>query len=201
MVLLPDKAIYWKNQDILLTADVHIGKVQHFRKAGMAVPYFAAEKNIERLKALLDLVMPKRLVILGDLFHSDYNQEWELFVRLRAQYPEVRFELVRGNHDIIETSILSLCFDEIYSEGKAMAPFYFCHVPEAIEGFYCIAGHIHPGIILKVSARNTVRLPCFYFGDQYGILPAFGEFTGLGIINRKKKDLIYAIVEDTIMAV
>ena len=37
LVLLPQKAIYWKQEKTLIAADVHMGKVGHFRKAGIAV--------------------------------------------------------------------------------------------------------------------------------------------------------------------
>ncbi len=37
LILLPQKAIYWKQQKALIAADVDLGKVGHFRKAGIAV--------------------------------------------------------------------------------------------------------------------------------------------------------------------
>ena len=41
----PTGAIFWRNQDMLLIADVHFGKVAHFRKYGAAVPSKASSTN------------------------------------------------------------------------------------------------------------------------------------------------------------
>ena len=45
LLLLPEKAIYWKQQKALIAADVHLGKVGHFRKAGIAVPQQLAKDD------------------------------------------------------------------------------------------------------------------------------------------------------------
>lgn len=42
--LLPEKALYLIQHKILLLADLHFGKVNHFRKAGIAVPAKANKK-------------------------------------------------------------------------------------------------------------------------------------------------------------
>jgi metallophosphoesterase superfamily enzyme len=51
--LMPQKAIYWKRERALLIADLHLGKVNHFRKSGIPVPSKANEKNLE---LMIDLI-------------------------------------------------------------------------------------------------------------------------------------------------
>lgn len=80
-MLHPYKAIYWREEDMLIVSDLHLGKVHHFRKAGIFVPTHAAMDNYERLSSLLLEFEPSKLLILGDLFHSDYNQDWKDFFR------------------------------------------------------------------------------------------------------------------------
>ena len=46
--LLPEKALYLIQHKILLLADLHCGKVNHFLKAGIAVPA-KANKKMQRL--------------------------------------------------------------------------------------------------------------------------------------------------------
>ena len=41
------------------------------------------------------------------------------------------------------------------------------------------------------AAGNSMRLPCFWFGEKYGVLPAFGDFTGTHRIKPKKGDQVY----------
>jgi len=66
---------------------------------------------------------------------------------------------------------------------------------------YNLIGHIHPGVQLKGSAKQSIKLPCFYFGVQQGILPAFGAFTGLTALKVKKNYRVFVIVEKTVFEV
>src|SRR5690349_3817583 len=103
VVLYSQKAMYWKKTGILLVADLHLGKINHFRKAGIAVPTKANDRNLETLVELITLTKPKRVIFLGDLFHSHYNPEWEVFGELVKHFTQISFELVIGNHDIMST--------------------------------------------------------------------------------------------------
>jgi hypothetical protein len=45
-----------------------------------------------------------------------------------------------------------------------------------------------------------MKFPCFYFGDNHGVLPAFGEFTGTAVIQPPENERAYIVVDDHIMA-
>ena len=191
--LLPEKAIYWEAKKLLLIADLHLGKSMHFRKNGIAVPAKAENKNWEVLHQLFEHIQPERVNFLGDLFHSTYNQEWEVFTELITSYPNIRFELTLGNHDILDPTLYEhsklKVFDKLIED-----PFIFTHEPlETKSDFYNLAGHIHPGVQLKGKGKQKHRLPCFYFGKTEGILPAFGSFTGLATIKVKKSDQVFVV--------
>ena len=79
--LLPQKAIYWHDTQTLIVSDLHLGKASHFRKHGLPIPMESGIDDLQQLGLLLDIYKPQRLLILGDLFHSDYNQEWEYSTR------------------------------------------------------------------------------------------------------------------------
>jgi DNA ligase-associated metallophosphoesterase len=198
--LWPERAVYWKRINTLLLADLHIGKVNHFRKAGIAVPSKANDKNIENLVGLIQQLKPERVICLGDLFHSHYNPEWEVFGEIVKHFKPISFELVLGNHDIMSDHQYERkgirVHDELLLDG-----FIFTHHPlESIaEGQYNIAGHIHPGIHLRGKGRQELTLPCFYFGGRQGLLPAFGAFTGLARIYPKKGEQVFAIAEDSVI--
>ena len=104
LLLLPQKAIYWQQEKTLIAADVHLGKVGHFRKAGIAVPRDMEQNDLAVLSDLIDEHRPDKLLFLGDLFHSDMNADWDWFVFWRRQFPKLQITLVRGNHDIIDDS-------------------------------------------------------------------------------------------------
>lgn len=200
--LLPQKALWFKKRKTVLMADLHFGKINHFRKAGIAVPARANDKNAENLISVLQATKPERLIFLGDLFHSHYNEDWEVVGQIRKHFVNCSFELVLGNHDILseiqyERHSMKFYLNELLEDNLILT-----HEPmeEVPEGFYNLCGHLHPGINLRGAAKQSITLPCFYFGAKQAILPAFGSFTGLARIVPKKADRIYVIAEDKIIA-
>jgi len=167
-------------QEILLLADIHLGKAAHFRKSGIPIPDSIHADDLQRLLHLIQHYNPKRLIILGDLFHSNYNNSWEVVRQFFADNFDPRPELVLGNHDILEEQHYS--FMHIHKAPLAISPFLFSHepmYPESNTPLYNLCGHIHPGVVLRAPARQSLRFQCFYFGENTGILPAFGKFTGM----------------------
>ncbi len=198
--LHPLKAVYWQEERTLLLADLHLGKTRHFRKAGIATPKGVEDTNFDRLISLLLIYQPKRVLLLGDLFHSDYNLAWEGFSDLLAQFASIDFALVPGNHDILDKEHYGSAGLRLEAAKFVDGPFLFTHEPEAgASGLYNIAGHIHPGVRLEGPARQSMRLPCFYFGQDNGILPAFGAFTGLATIQPRLGDRVYGIAHDEVI--
>jgi DNA ligase-associated metallophosphoesterase len=185
-----------------LLADLHIGKIGHFRRSGIPVPIKANEENLASLVDLINLTKPQRLVFLGDLFHSHYNAAWEEFGELILHFPGVSFELVLGNHDIMSDLQYVRKGIKVYDRLK-IGPFLLTHHPEEnVEGDeYNLAGHVHPGVQMLGKGKQALTLPCFYFGRQQGFLPAFGTFTGMARIRPKKEDRVYVIAEDKVVEV
>src|SRR6201996_8534686 len=101
LLLLPQKAIYWEQEKVLIAADVHLGKVGHFRKAGIAVPRDMEQDDLAVLSDLVAEYHPEKIIFLGDLFHSDMNADWDWFVLWRKHFPKLDLILIKGNHDII----------------------------------------------------------------------------------------------------
>lgn len=199
-LLLSERAIYWEKHKALLIADLHIGKVTHFRNNNIAVPQKAAEKNFEKLEVLLERYKPSTVIFLGDLFHSFYNKEWDKLIVTLAKFPMIKFELVTGNHDILKEehykSARIKCVRERTIEG-----FVLTHHPEEHEGFYNLCGHVHPGVRMRGSGRQYMKLPCFYFGSRQGILPAFGSFTGTAPLKIQSSDQVFAIFDNQLLEV
>jgi DNA ligase-associated metallophosphoesterase len=205
LLLLPQKAIYWQQQKTLIVADAHLGKVGHFRKAGIAVPRDMEQNDLSVLSDLVDEYRPEKIIFLGDLFHSDLNADWDWFVLWRKQFPKLQLILIRGNHDIIhDRYYIEL---EVQLHDQLMAgPFLMLHHPlndaalQQAEG-YVLCGHIHPGVSLSGRARQHITLPCFAFGHQQGILPSFGKFTGKVALRSLQHDRIFAVLQNKVMAI
>jgi uncharacterized protein len=205
LLLLPQKAIYWQQEKALVAADVHLGKVGHFRKAGIAVPRDMEQNDLAVLSDLVFEHQPEKLILLGDFFHSDMNADWDWFILWRSQFPKLQIVLVKGNHDIIDESYYQKLNIVIESE-LLLGPFLMLHHPltdEALQDAkgYVFCGHIHPGISLAGRARQQLTLPCFAFGERQAIMPSFGKFTGRVAIRSMKTDKIFAIAKDKVVAI
>jgi DNA ligase-associated metallophosphoesterase len=135
---------------------------------------------------------------VGDMFHSHHNNEIHVFDIWRAQYEKLKIILVKGNHDILSKrryQEMNIEVEEMLNIGS----FLFSHEPVSEKKHYCFSGHIHPGIALYGQAKQSLKFPCFYFTPTTCILPAFGRFTGLAIVNPREEDKVYAIVKDKIV--
>jgi DNA ligase-associated metallophosphoesterase len=201
--LLPQKALFWPSEKILLVADLHLGKVNHYRKAGYPVPTSANDENTTILIDLLNHYKPERMLFLGDLFHSHYNEEWEVLGQVIRHFQSTSFELVMGNHDIMSTLQYDRHGVKVHKEELLIGNLLLTHAPveEPSDDVYNLAGHIHPGARLWGKGRQALTLPCFYFGKKQGILPAFGSFTGLYPVKVVKGDQVYVIADGDIIEV
>ena len=201
--LLPQKALYWPSEKILLIADLHLGKVNHYRKAGYPVPTRANDENTTILIDLLNHYKPARMLFLGDLFHSHYNEEWEVLGQVIRHFTSTSFELVMGNHDIMSTLQYDRHGVKVHKEELQIGSLLLTHAPleQPPNDVYNLAGHIHPGARLYGKGRQALILPCFYFGKKQGLLPAFGSFTGLYPVRVMKGDQVYVIVEGEVIEV
>ncbi len=205
LLLLPQKAIYWKQEKALIAADVHLGKVGHFRKAGIAVPRDMEQNDLGVLSDLVFEHKAEKLLFLGDFFHSDMNADWDWFILWRSQFPKLEIILIRGNHDIIDEENYRR-LNIILNDELLIGPFLMLHHPLTDEDLqnakgYSLCGHIHPGISLVGRGRQHITLPCFVFGPRQGILPSFGKFTGRVAIHSNKTDRIFAVANDKVLAI
>jgi len=197
MVVLVDKSVFWPEQNLLIISDVHLGKSNHFRKAGIALSQGAELGDLNRIETLINNHQPQTVVFLGDLFHSNHNVQWNIFAQWIKTFNNIQFILVEGNHDLLGADVYTetniKCVSELIIENIC-----FSHEPIEKDNLYNICGHIHPGIRLIGKANQKARLPCFYIKRKQFILPAFGSLTGLHIIEPRKDELVYGIANSTL---
>ena len=204
LVLLPERAAFFPSKKVLVISDLHLGKINHFRKAGIAVPTAANEANTESLIKLIMQWKPERVIFIGDLFHSHYNAEWEVLGQVIKHFKACSFELVPGNHDILSTTQYSKHNIVLHPLKYAFTPtLILVHEPakEFNAGAYYLSGHIHPAITMSGKARQSLSFPCYWFGEQQGFLPAFGVFTGFKPIRPIKSDRVFAVVNSQVMPI
>jgi DNA ligase-associated metallophosphoesterase len=189
------RALYWPREEALIVSDLHIGKSAHFRKHGIPISVNVQHNDLERLTFLVSLYNPKKIIIVGDLFHAEINTDMDLFKIWRADHSDLEIILIKGNHDRLKDIVYD-SFDIDYCDQELnLPPFKFIHEPEVIEDEFTISGHIHPGFLLRTKTKQRIKLPCFQVSESQLILPAFSEFTGLAISKNQKTNTYYAFTE------
>ena len=204
LMLLPEKAAYLAERQWLLIADAHLGKAVSFRRQGVPVPQGSTADNLAALSALIARLDVRRIVFLGDLLHSAHAHSAATQAALaqwRDRHRDLDLTLVRGNHDDHAGDPPAALGFEVVDEPLRVGPWALCHHPNAQADGYVLAGHLHPCVSLQGRARERLRLPCFWFGDQVGVLPAFGEFTGMHAIEALPRDRVYALTGDGVLEV
>jgi uncharacterized protein len=201
-LLSASKTIFWEQEKALILSDLHLGKSGHFRKAGIAIPQNILQEDLFRLLDDIQFFKPHKIIIVGDLFHSTMNKEHELFLKWRKDISHIVIHLIKGNHDILEKNWYEAADIYVHENNLTIGNFVFTHDvndEKDMEEKYCFSGHIHPSIILSGTAKQNIKMACFYFTKSYAILPAFGKFTGTFSIQPTKKDTVFAIVKNTII--
>lgn len=202
LLLLPERAVFWARAETLLIADAHFGKAASFRAVGVPVPHGTTAGALTRVDALLDRTSARRIVFLGDFLHAKEGRSPNTVRALaewRARHQAIAMTLVRGNHDRRAgdppSEVAIDCVDAPVRED----PFAFAHHPRAIPGAYVLAGHLHPAAVMTGPARQRERLACFWLGAEVGVLPAFGDFTGVAEVRPGVGDRIFVIAGEAVV--
>jgi DNA ligase-associated metallophosphoesterase len=202
--LLPERAVYWPRARTLIVADLHWGKDEAFRAKAIPIPLGPVRADLARLDAALNGKAAHRLLVLGDMWHARAGMADSLFDELRPwrrTHPDLAIELVRGNHDRRSGSPPQELGIAVRDEPAAEPPFVFRHFPDPSPDGYVLAGHVHPAATLRGDGRQRLRLPCFWFGESVGLLPAFGGFTGSADVTPGRRDQVFVIVDGEVIRV
>jgi DNA ligase-associated metallophosphoesterase len=202
--LTAERCLFWEGKKALIVSDLHFGKTGHFRREGIPIPTDIYKEDLQRLWHQIQYFQPTTVIIVGDLFHSRSNLEHRWFKKWRQDLPRVDMHLVIGNHDILKPSDYSDMDLMVHQQELTIDDISFVHdlQPHHIKkDHYYISGHIHPGIRLAGMGKQALRFPCFYFTSQFAVLPAFSRFTGMSLIEPKKGENVFAIVENKLISI
>jgi DNA ligase-associated metallophosphoesterase len=172
--LFADRALFWPREHALLIADLHLGKADTFRSAGIPLPSGGTRHDLERITRLIERTEADRLIVLGDMLHSDavevsWRLAWETW---RQRHRDLRIDVVAGNHD---RSLQRTALDvHVHPASMSIAPFMLRHAP-ADDATHVMCGHLHPVVRIPGALR---RWPAFMLDENQTILPAFSAFTG-----------------------
>lgn len=201
LALLPDKAAFLPEFHTLLVADAHIGKAVSFRRLGVPVPRGTTTETLEVLSRAVERSGARRVVFLGDFLHSRRAHApatLAAVARWRERHAALELLLVRGNHDDRAGDPPPSLGIEVVDEPWPLGGLALCHHPVPRPGRYVLAGHLHPCVHVGDGAFGGLRLPCFGFGAEVGVLPAFGSFTGMHALRPAPGDRVFVVADGTV---
>lgn len=204
LALLPERALWWPRERTLVVADLHLGKAAAFRAAGVPVPEQTTHATLARLSAAIARTGASQVLCIGDLLHARTGRTQAILDAVgawRAAHPQITIRLVRGNHDERSGDPPAEWEIDCVNEPWRLGPFAWRHRPAVEPGCYAIAGHIHPAALLAGPGRQQLALPCFWFGAEVALLPAFGDFTGTAVIRPQPGDRVYVVAGDEVLRV
>jgi DNA ligase-associated metallophosphoesterase len=203
LILHPSRCIFWEKERALILSDLHIGKTGHFRKEGIAVPQSVYQQDLHRLFDTIQYFNPAQVILVGDLFHSRSNKEWDWFGKWRNDFAGIDFTLVLGNHDKVPTQVANELKLQVTTQLQT-GPFLFLHdasdvedIPDGALGI--ISGHVHPAVNIQTGIRQSLCLPCFHFTPTTCTLPAFSLFTGRHVIRPKAADAVFVVTGNEVI--
>ena len=202
LLLLPERAVWWPAQQMLLVADLHVGKSTAFRSLGVAVPRGTTSQTLAQLDTLVERHGARQLAVLGDFLHAAHGRgaaTLGALARWRERHPALELLLVRGNHDHHAGDPPLWLRARIVDEPHAIDGFGLCHHPRPQPGLVVIAGHLHPCVRLSGRAHDRLRLPCFHLSGGVLVLPAFGAFTGMHPIERQPGDRVFVVGDERVV--
>ena len=170
----PNSALYWKRLNIIIVADLHLGKSISFAKQKQFLPPYDTKETLTKLFKIINEFEPSKLIIVGDLLHDMFSvlsfQEKD-YQNFNKYIKKTEFIWVQGNHDSdVEINGFSKVLDYKVDQIN------FNHIPIQTTNFQ-ICGHYHPKV--KISHRGkSIYKSSFVHNDKLLILPSFGILTG-----------------------
>ncbi len=196
-ILTNQRVVFWEKHHLLMLSDLHIGKTAHFRKNGIPIPDNILQKDLARLRKLVDYFQPEKLIVTGDLLHAGDNKDVDFFCEWKKQLSHIEILLVHGNHDRLSASLSEKLQLNLQEKTFCIDEICFTHQFDDTNPLFQVTGHIHPGILLKSSVKN-IKLPGYALTSRQLLLPAFSEFTGLDTKNLPRDNTFYAFTDKEI---
>ena len=192
--LLPSRSVLIKETNELLISDLHLGKGEYFQANGIPLTNYQDHSNFTKVYELVSEIRPNKLIILGDLFHSNLAMSKELILKVEnlSKFLDINIDLIEGNHDR-GCDVKNI---QRYKTKKSLN-LLFSHEPidSKEKNLLNICGHYHPKVYIK-NMKTKIGLRCFALDEKNNnlYLPAFGDLTGGYLCKKGFKK--WAIISD-----
>jgi len=183
--LTRSNALYWRDENALLVADLHLEKASFFARTGQFLPPYDSRETLTRLAAAVKETGARRVYTLGDNFHDGEGAlrlEGHAAGMLDALTRALDFVWITGNHDVKHRDHAPHTVGGTFVAELELAGMVLRHEAKAGETRPELSGHFHPRLRLKVREKHIRRACAVVSEDAAGagrmILPSFGTLTG-----------------------
>jgi len=207
-----DRALFWKEEKLLVIGDVHLGYENYLMEHGWSFPKAQMEESFRILREIFKKTgKVKKIILLGDVKHhfgGILYEEFEDFYKLvdfldKYLVDDGEILITKGNHDVILEPILNrrkLGHVKLVESLKIGDVVFFHGSPKQFEKLnlelydksvkVLVTGHYHPAIVLEEDSKKE-KYKAFLFGrlnkKNTIILPSFFPLVeGLDISNKKE---------------
>ena len=174
--LLPSGALFIPQLNILVCADLHLGKGLLLQEEGVPIAPSIDQQTVEKLTIDIVTYQPHFCIICGDLIHAYCKQIPSCLSWFESQLAgfDIQFILTLGNHD--SKKIAPLLKQIKCVPTYQVADLTFSHYLSQNQP--TISGHIHPGV--KIKKGRIIRTYKAFLVDSFNIVcPSYGYYTGM----------------------
>jgi len=189
-----EKTLLWREKELLVAADLHLGRALTRGAAGKTDALAADSATLQRLARVVRESNARKLLILGDFVHGREAVVASL-IRVVAEWRKtVNAEvlLVRGSYDHLPAPILNRWDVEPVGDTLLVEPLRFRYKPAADRPQPQICGHLHPCARLSKTA-DSMKLPCFVVEPALLLMPSFGVLPDGYEVSEKVNRVFYVI--------
>ncbi|MEW5760450.1 MAG: metallophosphoesterase [Candidatus Thermoplasmatota archaeon] len=210
-------AIYIKELDMIVIADLHLGYEGILAEQGIFIPKIQFKKIVSDMKKIVEICDARNILINGDIKHEFSETSYHEFKEVK-NFLELlknnfkRIILIKGNHDNYISNITNKYGIELYDEINIKG-YFFTHGHKAKKeklSSMNIFAHEHPSIALFTEVGVKEKMKAFIYGEignkKILVMPSFSYFAEGNDVNLIPKNellspLLREIDIDRLMAI
>ena len=167
-----EPALFIKNKQILVVADLHIGIESQLREQGIQTTSHA-QKMIEHFSSLCKKFKPKEIILLGDIKHNIPSATFQERKDVRNFLTQIKefssIHIIPGNHDgfigkLSPEEIIIHPSDGFYIENVGFVHGHRWPSEIIMQCDQIIIAHTHPTVMFKDRLESRTFEPCWVKG-------------------------------------
>ena len=202
-------ALYLKEEDMVVVADLHLGYEEAMSKVGVYLPRLQLRKAVKLVEDARNISGARRILVDGDIKHAFDRLLRQERVEVRQfvegvydrGYKEMIF--VRGNHDNYVSPLLRDLGVELVEDSFTVEDriaILHGHREAEFRGEYIVMGHEHPAVQVNIGG-SKIKFPAMLLvplksGPTAIVLPAMGVYQTGNVVTTNRGEYLSPIIRE-----